>query len=324
VSTSVCRQVLERGEPVAVLDATLSEALQSQASVAELDLRTLMCVPLAARGQALGVLYVDSRAVVTTFTRKDLELLAAIASHASVAIGNAMLYAESRRRGEELAKALEMYREATRQANMDPLTGLNNRRCFEEMAERELDATRRYQRHLAVVMLDVDHFKSFNDTYGHALGDEVLKAVAAVVADAARVCDVPARLGGEEFVVLCPETAPEGAIVLAERIRKGVMAIRLPDVAGQPVRGLTASLGIAAYRPDDAGLAAMLERADQALYACKRGGRNRHEVWRPDLAEAPAEAVAAPEPAALEVVIPAAAPTKPRRRTPRKAEPTGR
>ena len=292
VSTTVCRNVMAGGEPVAVLDATLSEALQSQVSVAELDLRTLMCVPLSARGQTFGVLYVDSRAVVTTFTRKDLELLTAIASHASVAISNALIYAESQQRGEELAKALDMYREAMRQANTDQLTGLNNRRCFEEMAARELDATRRYQRHLSVVMLDVDHFKSFNDTYGHAVGDEVLRAVAGVLAGAARVCDVPARLGGEEFVVLCPETTPEAAVVLAERIRKRVEALELTDGAGQPVRKLTVSLGIAALAPSDAGIEAVLERADQALYACKRNGRNQHQVWTEAMAEGPAAAAA--------------------------------
>ncbi len=328
VSTSICRNVLTSGHPVAVLDATLSEELQNQASVAELDLRTLMCVPLTARGQTLGVLYVDSRAVVATFTRKDLELLTAIASHASVAIGNAMIFAESQQRSEELSKALDMYREAMRQANTDQLTGLNNRRCFEEMSARELDATRRYQRHLSVVLVDVDHFKSFNDTYGHGVGDEVLRAVAGVLARAARVCDVPARLGGEEFVVLCPETTPEGATVLAERIRKNVAALELTDAQGQPVRQLTVSLGIAAFAPDDPGIQGALERADQALYFCKRSGRNQHRIWSADLAALAEPAAAAPggDEGLLEVVVPAATPEpapKSRRKVAKKGEKSG-
>jgi diguanylate cyclase (GGDEF)-like protein len=279
LSWTVCRDVHASGEPVALLDASLSEAYRGQASIADLDLRTLMCVPLTARGQALGVLYVDSRAVVATFTRKDLELLQAIAGHASGAIANASLYAQSRRQADELARALEMYREAARQANTDALTGLNNRRCFEEIGARELDLARRYGRHLTVILLDVDHFKSFNDTYGHAVGDQVLVAVAGALAECVRVCDVPARLGGEEFAVLCPETTPEGALAVAERIRLAVMAIDMGDAEGGPVRDLTASLGVAAFEPADRGIAAVLERADRALYNAKNSGRNRSQIW---------------------------------------------
>lgn len=282
LSMSVCQRVMTSGEPLAVLDATLDDALGAQASIADLNLRTLMCVPLAARGQTMGVLYVDSKAVVTTFTRKDLELLSAIAGHASLAIANAQLYAESVRRADELARTLAMYHEAAMQANTDPLTGLANRRHFEALSERELDATRRHGHPLSLLALDVDHFKSFNDTYGHAIGDEVLKAVASVLAQCARACDLPARLGGEEFVVLCRDTAPDGAEVLAERIRREVEALALKDADGTPLRRLTVSIGVAAVEAET-GMAGAIERADLALYACKRGGRNQVQRWREGL-----------------------------------------
>jgi diguanylate cyclase (GGDEF)-like protein len=282
LSMSVCRRVVASGAPVTILDATLSDELHAQASIADLNLRTLMCVPLSARGQTLGVLYVDSQAVVMTFTRKDLELLTAIAGHASLAIANATLYAESVRRADELARTLELYHEASLQANTDPLTGLANRRNFEVLAEREREARRRHGHPLSLLALDVDHFKSFNDTYGHAVGDEVLKAVAEVLRRCVRACDLPARLGGEEFVVLCRETSVEGATVLAERIREEVEALELKDAGGNPLRRLTVSVGVADVDPA-ADLAEALNRADSALYACKRAGRNQVQTWREGL-----------------------------------------
>jgi diguanylate cyclase (GGDEF)-like protein len=132
-------------------------------------------------------------------------------------------------------------------------------------------------------MIDVDHFKKFNDTYGHAIGDEVLRVMGKVLPESVRVSDIPARFGGEEFVVLCPDTDAQGAMIVAERIRTAVMAVELRDADGKPVRQLTASLGISSLMPGDERLAEILERADHALYACKGGGRNQTQIWRPDM-----------------------------------------
>lgn len=241
-----------------------------------------MCVPLAARGQTLGVLYVDSRAVVSTFARRDLDLLSAIAGQASMAIANAVLYAESRRRAEDLEKAFALYREATRQAMTDQLTGLNNRRCFDDLSARELAAAKAAGRPLALLLLDIDHFKSLNDTYGHIAGDLALAEVAKAVQQCARVRDVPARMGGEEFAVLCPDTPAEAAMALAERIREAVAALRLTDPTAGPLRQVTVSVGVATLRAPDAKVTDLVARADGALYACKRGGRNQvqlEEAW---------------------------------------------
>ncbi|MEB3220746.1 MAG: diguanylate cyclase [Candidatus Sericytochromatia bacterium] len=286
-SRSVAERVVASGEPLAVLDATDDAELHLARSIQALGLRTVMCVPIAAGGLVLGALYVDSQAVVATFTQADLDMLGAIASHVAVAIENASLHERLAERATELERALAMYHEANHAANTDALTGLANRRSFIDAGAREVDASRRYGRTLSVLILDVDHFKQFNDTYGHALGDEVLKAVGRVLPAAVRTADLPARLGGEEFVCLCPETDLEGAVEVAERIRRAIADVALSDPEGRPLRRVTASLGVAALLPGDASIAAVLDRADAALYEAKRGGRNQVRIWQAPAASSP-------------------------------------
>ncbi|MEB3328128.1 MAG: diguanylate cyclase [Candidatus Sericytochromatia bacterium] len=280
ISMSICTKVLTTGQAITVVDATTDEEFQTAKSIMSLNLRTLMCVPLQAKGKALGVLYVDSQAVVTTFTEKDLELLRAIAGHSSGAIENATLYTSLNHRAAELERALEMYRQAEHEATTDMLTGLHNRRFFQDQSAREIELSKRHHRNLSVIMLDVDHFKKFNDTYGHAVGDEVLKVVGRVLPQILRASDIPCRFGGEEFVVLCPDTDAPGAARVADRIREAISKVELLDLEGKPVRQITASLGVSSLLPTDERVAEVLERADTALYACKAGGRNQVQIWR--------------------------------------------
>jgi diguanylate cyclase (GGDEF)-like protein len=283
ISMTIANKVLNTGESCTVVDATMDDEFSAAKSIMSLNLRTLMCVPLQAKGKSLGVLYVDSQAVVNTFTEKDLDLLKAIAGHSSGAIENATLYSSLNARAAELEEALEKYRKAEHEASTDMLTGLNNRRFFQDQSAREIELSKRHHRNMSVIMVDVDHFKKFNDTYGHAIGDEVLKVMGKVLPESVRVSDIPARFGGEEFVVLCPDTDAQGAFIVAERIRQNIMAVVLHDAEGKPVRQLTASLGISSLMPGDERLAEILERADHALYACKGGGRNQTQIWRPDM-----------------------------------------
>jgi diguanylate cyclase (GGDEF)-like protein len=127
-------------------------------------------------------------------------------------------------------------------------------------------------------MLDIDHFKSFNDTYGHALGDQVIQSVAHVIGLAVRLADVVARYGGEEFIVALPDTDLEGAVIVAERIRRSVAEIALTDPEGNPLRQITVSLGVSAIRLEDERIAELVERADRGLYVAKVKGRNQIRV----------------------------------------------
>jgi len=173
-----------------------------------------------------------------------------------------------------MAEALDdLYARMNLMANSDQLTGLFNRHAFNEVAEHELAAARRYGRNFALVMLDVDHFKKVNDTYGHAIGDTVLQYIAEQCKAAVRDSDYCFRYGGEEFVLLLHENTGEGAMIAAERCRaaieNGVCATH-----GHEIR-VTASFGIACFPRAGADIATLLHHADEALYAAKDAGRNR-------------------------------------------------
>jgi diguanylate cyclase (GGDEF)-like protein len=158
-------------------------------------------------------------------------------------------------------------------AETDFLTGVMNRRSFYAAAERELSAARRYVRGLAVVMLDIDHFKTINDRHGHQIGDEVLKAVAAICQAECRDSDVVARYGGEEFVLLLQEARPGDARDAAERIRAAVARSRVR--VGEAEIAVTASLGVATAGPETAGIDQLIRAADAALYRAKAAGRDQ-------------------------------------------------
>ena len=157
-------------------------------------------------------------------------------------------------------------------ARTDELTGLRNRRAFYEAGERALEWARRYDHALALVMLDIDHFKRINDAQGHAAGDAALRGLAETLRSNARAADVAGRLGGEEFAVLLPETTLQEAIAYAERLRAAIAGSVVVHQR-QELR-FTCSLGVAQMKPSD-DLDALVGRADAALYRSKEGGRDR-------------------------------------------------
>ncbi|MFB6260869.1 MAG: diguanylate cyclase [Thiohalorhabdaceae bacterium] len=180
-------------------------------------------------------------------------------------------YAEKER---ELARAnreLARYAEEWERIGLsDSLTGLPNRRAFQEFLEHHVAAAERFGEPLAMLVLDLDHFKAINDTYGHSQGDEVLKRVAATLAAHCRKSDVVARWGGEEFGVLAPKTDLPGGVELADKLRSAVAATAMPE--GMPQ--VTVSLGVAQYQPGESA-DTLFHRADEALYQAKPGGRDQ-------------------------------------------------
>ena len=168
------------------------------------------------------------------------------------------------------------WQDATLTAKTDQLTGLPNRRAFDEEFKRMVDETDRYGGESALVIVDVDHFKKVNDTYGHDAGDQVLKAVGATLLAMKRATDKVARLGGEELAILLPQTDRGGAMEAAERCRKAIEALSVRS--GMSTVRVTASFGVAMYGTRSGGAGTLFDRADQALYAAKNGGRNRVEL----------------------------------------------
>lgn len=174
--------------------------------------------------------------------------------------------------GEAVQRA-RLFDATERLATTDGLTGLTNHRTFQGRLDEHLQAAQRYDRKVSLILCDIDHFKSVNDTYGHPVGDQVLKGVARILAKEARTTDVVARYGGEEFAVVMPETDTAGAMVIAERIRERIGTMVTETDQG-PLK-ITMSLGVATFPLDAKAKAELVERADGCLYHAKRHGRNQ-------------------------------------------------
>ncbi len=213
----------------------------------------VLAVPLIQNRRRIGVVAVVNPRHGRPFTKEEQTLAATLASQASVTIENTRLY---------------------NMAIYDGLTSLHDRRYFDIWLRKEFDRARRYRSRLSLVMIDVDHFKSVNDTYGHQCGDLVLKQLAGVVRDSIRSVDLGARYGGEEFAVILPETDHDGAMLFAERLRARIEETPIRwDASCFPI---TLSGGVATLDPDLVkSPAEFIEMADKALYESKQTGRNR-------------------------------------------------
>lgn len=159
-------------------------------------------------------------------------------------------------------------------ATIDSLTGLANRQAFLQRAKDEFNRARRYARPLTVVMIDIDHFKAINDQFGHATGDEVLRQAAAICHSSLRGSDFMGRVGGEEFVLLLPDTSHTSAYHVAERMRAHLSETPI-ELENGTILNITASFGVASMNGDDSDFNMVLERADKAMYYAKHGGRNQ-------------------------------------------------
>jgi diguanylate cyclase len=180
----------------------------------------------------------------------------------------------SREEIESLRKNLE---KATAESRRDFLTGIPNRRAFDETISGHAETCEKQLKDLCLLMIDIDHFKKFNDTWGHQTGDEVLKVVAKALSANIRGSDMVARFGGEEFAVMLPGTPINGALVVAENIRKTIANSKLKRKESQADLGqITVSIGVARYRlGEEDTIPFLIKRADEALYSAKRAGRNR-------------------------------------------------
>jgi len=178
--------------------------------------------------------------------------------------------------GRDLTATRRLQEELRLLATTDPLTGLLNRRRFLEQADSEFLRSQRYHHELSAVMLDIDLFKTINDTHGHFVGDQVLIALSRATENLLRDTDFMGRWGGEEFVVLMPETPLAGAAIMAERLREWLAQLAVDTAAG--ILHFTISAGVVARCGTDAGITDILQRADTALYSAKHHGRNRIQV----------------------------------------------
>ena len=241
---------------VAAGDGLEGEALATHESRVTQVPRAMLSVPILREHHLLGlVTAVDPEE--GAFSDDDVEALSALAVQAGVAIENARLH-----------------RVVERQAVTDALTGLANRRQFYEVLGREYERAQRFGQPVSLILLDIDDFKQINDSRGHLAGDAVLHSVAATLSEVIREIDLAARYGGEEFAVLLPQTGPDGAANLAERLRSEIAA-RSIRFGTDEITGVTASFGVAAGPVEDQTQIDLIASADAALYQAKREGKDR-------------------------------------------------
>ena len=178
---------------------------------------------------------------------------------------------------EKLKEIELMKEEALLLSYTDDLTGIYNHRFFIQQLTLEVERQKRYASPLALLMIDIDYFKHYNDTNGHLAGDQVLKAIAILIQRGVRHSDIVARYGGEEFSAILINAGKEKAFEIAERVRRMVADTRIPNEGAQPNRNLTVSIGVATFSPSVSTLTDLIREADHALYRAKKAGRNRIE-----------------------------------------------
>ncbi|HEY9787217.1 MAG TPA: sensor domain-containing diguanylate cyclase [Candidatus Obscuribacterales bacterium] len=219
----------------------------------QLGIRSGLIVPLIIRERVLGVLFLQDCLEPRDWSIDDISLIGSLADNVSIGIENA-----------------ELHQEIARQAVTDSLTGVANRRSFNESFSREFERARRYSEPLSLIVIDLDYLKKINDTYGHKAGDEAIKAIGKMLKQSSRASDVAARYGGEEFCLLLPNTELDMAEQLAERLRR-----KINEVHVEGPGNISASMGVASYPLHADDPESLFMRADEALYDAKQRGRNQ-------------------------------------------------
>ena len=257
VGEGISGLVAQTGQAMLVPDVSAEPRFLEQESFRQ-QRGCFICVPLRIKGrEVMGVLNAQ-KPDPHGFGLGDLDLFQAVANQVAAALENAQLY----QRTKELS-------------TRDDLTGLFNRRHFFDNLEKEVQRARRYRRVFSLILLDLDDFKGYNDTYGHLKGDEALKEIGRLLLASTRRADIVARFGGEEFVVLLPEINAQGALVVAEKIRTAVEQYPFAGRTTQAGGKMTVTLGLATYPTDSEDGLELVDLADRALYLGKQQGGNR-------------------------------------------------
>jgi len=277
-------QVLNSGDAIVLHDASAEAPYSQYPYMLKFNPLSVICVPLN-RGQFEAVLYMENNLSSGVFTEARVEVIRLLTAQASVAIENACLYEQvqnysrtlEEKVSERTARLEQLNQELQDQVNRDGLTGVANRRRGDNYLQEVWARLRREQRPLSVIMLDVDHFKLYNDNYGHQAGDDTLVAVAqAVNAQLLRPADMVSRYGGEEFILILPDVDYKGAVQVGEKVRQAIELLAIKHEYSSTSNLVTISLGTATMMPDvDGNMEQLIRQADTALYNAKRLGRNK-------------------------------------------------
>ncbi|MGF1590460.1 MAG: diguanylate cyclase [Pleurocapsa sp.] len=219
------------------------------------DLTPTLCLPMSAKGETLGMLYLSFNSS-QTIHQSIKDLAETVAQNIAMSFAN-----------------LKLQEKLRYQSLRDPLTGLYNRRYLQECLTKEIDRSQRKQQFIGIIMIDIDHFKRFNDVYGHSAGDLVLKEVGQYLLSQTRQYDLACRFGGEELVIVMPEASIEDTILRAEEVRSGVKQLKL-EYQGQKLESISVSIGVSCFPDDSIDVDGLIQAADTALYEAKKQGRD--------------------------------------------------
>ena len=219
---------------------------------------SLLVVPIVNKIMGfMGLLFLK-RPLSDAFTESEIDFIKRIGDHVASVMTRVLIHQKTKNL-----------------AFTDELTGVFNRRYFNQRYAREIGRAKRYNRRLSALMIDIDHFKQYNDTLGHIMGDQVLRQMAEIFENNIRKADVISRYGGEEFVIILPEIDAARAVVVAEKLRTVVENSNFPGIEKLPAGKITISIGVASFPQDGSAPAEVLNEADKALYVAKKMGRNR-------------------------------------------------
>ncbi|GAB6083858.1 hypothetical protein JCM30471_27720 [Desulfuromonas carbonis] len=249
--------VVEHGEPLLIPDVNRDPRFAPQVDEAvSFTTHSIVCVPVRIRARVLGVVELINSHTEGRFDEEDLAILTAVADFVAIAIDN--------------ARHVEKISQLT---ITDDLTGLFNDRHFHSLLEYEIERASRYRTPLSVVFIDLDHFKQVNDSWGHLVGSRVLSETGRLIRESTRRVNLPARYGGDEFVIILPATDKQGALVMADHLRRTIREHRFFNDAGQVIH-LTASFGVATFPDDAADKEQLISAADLAMYRVKESTRD--------------------------------------------------
>jgi diguanylate cyclase (GGDEF)-like protein len=287
-SRKLVRRVVKEGTAVMMPNTAMENKADLSDSMEKIGVKCVICVPLVSKVGTRGAIYLQSVNVAHGFRKNDLLFLTGLSTPMALAMENALLYAKSRRAEEKLQKAsdhleeevmnrtaeLKKAKDKLQQLSItDGLSGLYNYRYLIHLLESEFRRANRYNRTLALLLMDIDHFKNLNDTYGHLCGDYVIKTLAKILKSNVRGTDVVARYGGDELAVMLIETNTKSALEVAEKLKKEIESHPFQWQAKQ--LDVNLSIGLAtAPAPGIQDVSDLVEAADRALYQAKKAGRN--------------------------------------------------
>ena len=262
VGEGITGQVVLTGQPYASTDVSIDTSCKNAEMAALEGIRSVICVPMKNREGPIGCITVY-RKTRDAFSDHELLLLSIFSSEAVQAVEKARMLAELKK-----------------QATLDPLTGLYNKRSFMEKLTIEIDRGQRHQHPVALLFIDLDGFKQYNDVHGHLIGDKLIHDFTNILKHSCRRIDILGRFGGDEFVVIAPQTGVDGARHLAEKIRQSTEITEFLQSRSDINTPITCSIGLTVidgWHPATAEIA--LDQADKALYECKKNGKNGFCVY---------------------------------------------